>query len=82
MGDNIFDVTKGKSKEIQIKYIYGFGAKIIAKYETEKKISNKGFFKRKWILTPYLITIVFIIIIIVFISTQDKKYISYVTIFE
>ena len=36
MGDNIFDVTKGKSKEIQIKYIYGFGAKIIAKYETEK----------------------------------------------
>ena len=54
MGDNIFDVTKGKSKEIQIKYIHGFRAKIIAKYETEKKISNKDFFKRKWILTSYL----------------------------
>ena len=24
------------------------------KYETEEKISNKEFFKRKWILTPYL----------------------------
>ena len=34
--------------------IYGFRAKIIAKYETEEKISNKEFFKRKWILTPYL----------------------------
>ena len=41
MGDNIFDVTKGKSKEIQIKYIYGFGEKIIAKYETEKKSAAK-----------------------------------------
>ena len=29
-------------------------AKINAKYETEEKISNKEFFKRKWILTPYL----------------------------
>ena len=27
--------------------IYGFRAKIIAKYETEKKISNKEFFKKK-----------------------------------
>ena len=34
--------------------INGFRAKIIAKYETEEKISNKQFFKRKWILTPYL----------------------------
>jgi len=34
--------------------IYGFRAKIVAKYETEEKISNKEFFKRKWILTPYL----------------------------
>jgi len=34
--------------------IYGFRAEIIAKYEA-KKISNKDFFKRKWILTPYLI---------------------------
>ena len=34
--------------------IYGFRAKIIAKYETEEKIRNKEFFKRKWILTPYL----------------------------
>ena len=41
MGDNIFDVTKGKSKEIQIKYIYGFGEKIIAKYETKKKSAAK-----------------------------------------
>ena len=41
MGDNVFDVTKGKSKEIQIKYIYRFGAKIIAKYETEKKSASK-----------------------------------------
>jgi len=34
--------------------IYGFRAKIVAKYETEEKISNKEFSKRKWILTPYL----------------------------
>ena len=34
--------------------IYGFRAKIIVKYETEEKISNKEFFKRKWILTAYL----------------------------
>ena len=34
--------------------IYGFRAKIVAKYETEEKISNKEFFKTKWILTPYL----------------------------
>ena len=33
---------------------YGFSSKIVAKYETEEKISNKEFFKRKWILTPYL----------------------------
>ena len=32
--------------------IYGFRTKIIAKYETEENISNKEFFKRKWILTP------------------------------
>ena len=25
-----------------------------AKFETEEKISDKEFFKRKWILTPYL----------------------------
>ena len=34
--------------------IYGFRAKIVAKYETEEKISNKELLKRKWILTPYL----------------------------
>ena len=43
-----------RSKQI-LPNIYGFRAKIIAKYEREKKISNKEFFKRKWILTPYLI---------------------------
>ena len=42
-----------RSKQI-LPNIYGFRAKIIAKYETEEKISNKEFFKRKWILTPYL----------------------------
>lgn len=42
-----------RSKQI-FPNIYGFRAKIIAKYETEEKISNKEFFKRKWILTPYL----------------------------
>ena len=41
------------SKQI-LPNIYGFRAKIIAKYETEEKISNKEFFKRKWILSPYL----------------------------
>ena len=41
------------SKQI-LPNIYGFRAKIIAKYETEKKISNNEFFKRKWTLTPYL----------------------------
>ena len=34
--------------------IHGFRAKIAAKYETEKIISRKDFFKRKWILSPYL----------------------------
>jgi len=34
--------------------IYGLRAKIFAKYETEEKISNKKFFERKWIQTPYL----------------------------
>ena len=43
-----------RSKQI-LPNIYGFRAKIIAKYEREKKISNKEFFKRKWILTPYLL---------------------------
>ena len=42
-----------RSKQI-LSNIYGFRAKIIAKYETEENISNKEFFKRKWILTPYL----------------------------
>ena len=42
-----------RSKQI-LPNIYGFRAKIIAKYETEEKISNKEFFIRKWILTPYL----------------------------
>ena len=42
-----------RSKQILPK-VYGFRAKIIAKYETEKTISNKEFFKRKWILTAYL----------------------------
>ena len=42
-----------RSKQI-FPNIYGFRAKIIAKYETEEKISNKEFFKRKMILTPYL----------------------------
>ena len=42
-----------RSKQI-LPNIYGFRAKIIAKYETEEKISNKEFFKRKWILTLYL----------------------------
>ena len=42
-----------RSKQI-LPNIYGFRAKIIAKYETEEKIINKEFFKRKWILTPYL----------------------------
>ena len=42
-----------RSKQI-LPNICGFKAKIIAKYETEEKISNKEFFKRKWILTPYL----------------------------
>ena len=42
-----------RSKQI-LPNIHGFTAKIIAKYETEEKISNKEFFKRKWILTPYL----------------------------
>ena len=42
-----------RSKQI-LPNIYGFRAKIIAKYEIEEKISNKEFFKRKWILTPYL----------------------------
>ena len=42
-----------RSKQI-LPNIYGFRTKIIAKYETEEKISNKEFFKRKWILTPYL----------------------------
>ena len=42
-----------RSKQI-LPNIYGFRAKINAKYETEEKISNKEFFKRKWILTPYL----------------------------
>ena len=41
------------SKQI-LPNIYGFRAKTIAKYEKEEKISNKEFFKRKWILTPYL----------------------------
>ena len=40
------------SKQI-LPNIYGFRAEIIAKYEA-KKISNKDFFKRCWILTPYL----------------------------
>ena len=42
-----------RSKQI-LPNICGFRAKIVAKYETEGKISNKEFFKRKWILTPYL----------------------------
>ena len=42
-----------RSKQI-LPNIYGFRAKIIGKYETEEKISKKEFFKRKWILTPYL----------------------------
>ena len=42
-----------RSKQI-LANIYGFRAKIIAKYETEEKINNQEFFKRKWILTPYL----------------------------
>ena len=42
-----------RSKQI-LPNIYGFRTKIIAKYETEEKISNKEFFKRKWTLTPYL----------------------------
>ena len=42
-----------RSKQI-LPNIYGFRANIIAKYETEGKISNKKFFKRKWMLTPYL----------------------------
>ena len=40
------------SKQI-LPNIYGFRVEIIAKYEA-KKISNKDFFKRKWILTPSL----------------------------
>ena len=35
-----------RSKQI-LPNIYGFRAKINAKYETEEKISNKEFFKRK-----------------------------------
>ena len=42
-----------RSKQI-LPNIYGFRAKIVAKYETEGKISNKELFKKKWILTPYL----------------------------
>ena len=42
-----------RSKQIHPN-IYGFRAKIIAKYEIEEKISNKEFFKSKWILTSYL----------------------------
>ena len=42
-----------RSKQI-FPNIYEFRVKIIAKYETEEKISNKEFFKIKWILTPYL----------------------------
>ena len=34
--------------------IHGFRAKIVAKYETEKIISNKDFLRKKWILSPYL----------------------------
>ena len=34
--------------------IHGFRAKIVAKYETEKIISRKEFFTKKWILSPYL----------------------------
>ena len=34
--------------------IHGFRAKIVAKYETEKIISRKDFFTKKWILSPYL----------------------------
>ena len=33
--------------------IYEFRAKIPAKYETEKIISRKDFFEKKWILSPY-----------------------------
>ena len=36
-----------RSKQI-LPNIYGFRAKIIAKYKTEEKISNKEFFKRKY----------------------------------
>ena len=42
-----------RSKQI-LPNIYGFKAKMITNYETEKRISNKDFFIRKWILTPYL----------------------------
>ena len=42
-----------RSKQI-LPNIYGFRAKIIAKYETEENIGNKKFCKRKRILTPYL----------------------------
>ena len=41
-----------RSKQI-LPNIYGFRAEISAKYET-KKVSNKDFLKRNWILTPYL----------------------------
>ena len=34
--------------------IRGFRAKIVAKYETEKIVSRKDFFRKKWILSPYL----------------------------
>ena len=34
--------------------IHGFRAKIVAKYETEKIISRKDFFTKKWTLSPYL----------------------------
>ena len=57
---NYFIIISGKlylwdcrSKQI-LRKIYGFRAKIIAKTETEKTISSKEFFKRKWILTAYL----------------------------
>ena len=43
-----------RSKQI-LPNIYGFRATIIAKYKTEKKISNKEFFKRKWILRLILV---------------------------
>jgi len=42
-----------KSKQ-NLPNIYGFRAKIVAKYETEEKISNKEFFKLKKVDTDTL----------------------------